>query len=80
MHQLLLADTLKFTISVLLYLSRISTTNSKTPFVKNSPTSCVSSLYILVNNTYYILADIDGTVLIRIFLSSSRTIISILKN
>ena len=54
MHELLLADILKFIISVLernlfgnsmeVYLSRILTTNYRTPFVKNSPTSCVSSL------------------------------------
>ena len=35
----------KFFLEILsVYLSRILTTSSTTPFVKNSPTSCVSSL------------------------------------
>ena len=62
-------------------LSRILTTNSLTPFVKKVPLAMSPPCSILVNNTQYILADIDCTVLIRrIYISRSCTIISIFQN
>ena len=71
-----------FRNSLLVYLSRILTTNSRTPcFWRTIPLAVSPPFSILVKNTKSILADIDCTVLIRrIYISSSRTIISILQN
>ena len=70
MHQLLLADILKFTISVLILENLLWSTVPRTV----SP-PCT----ILVNNTYYIFVDIDCTNLIRrIYMSNSNIYVEFL--
>ena len=70
MHQLLLADILKFTISVLILENLLWST---VPRAVSPPCT------ILVNNTYYIFVDIDCTNLIRrIYMSNSNIYVEFL--
>ena len=88
MHQFLLAEIFKFIFSCrkeFLEIFRIFIWNFNHHFqnnvCENSPTRCAPPCSFLVNNTYYILVDIYCTVLIRrIYISNSRTIISIIQN